>query len=272
MRFLLSLFLSTSCLAQIQMTDLPFLSARGSSTWAGCSATNTFDFNSVGSGTLYTELFTDCTNADWFPSLTTQGTTRYWIDQSQYSMHYSNGPNTSTTWSNVQNSVNSPFLDFSVGSSPNSMRAPTTLSNQPNTILIIAKYPASVSTTAFPIFDVFSGNVEKVGIVQQGVNGYMNAGSTIVLPPILDTGWVCYSFVFNGANSYARTNGVLWASGNAGANSLGRLVIGLNSGQTVNFSGQMKAFLIYNAALNTNDLQSAENQLILKYPHNSGLN
>jgi len=123
-------------------------------------------------------------------------------------------------------------------------------------------------------FDAISGSRElfqarAVGSVPN--NSTMFAG-TLAAPnpfPVSQDGlWYVFSFVFNGASSYVRTNGVIMSGGlDPGANALGKMMLGNDQTVVTPYNGYMAAVLVYGQSPSTNDLQAIEKNLSKKYGH-----
>lgn len=92
---------------------------------------------------------------------------------------------------------------------------------------------------------------------------YGNADLQMAACPTI-TNWTIATAVFNGANSYLRTNGVLVGSGNAGNPTIGIQGVGYGSfGQTLD--GRIAEYIVIAGTMTTNDLQGVEDNLGAKY-------
>lgn len=96
-------------------------------------------------------------------------------------------------------------------------------------------------------------------------NLIMFAGSTLTGPSssILLSTWYLVTAQFNGASSFIRTNGVLYASGDVGTSGISGLSVG-NYDSVEYLIGDYTDVVFYNRALDTNELQVVEQILKTK--------
>lgn len=107
----------------------------------------------------------------------------------------------------------------------------------------------------------------SVGItISTNTTGVMNAGSSLTLPPIKDTNWIILSACLNGSSSWVRTNGVEYATGNAGSGSCSQAVLGNNAGFTAPMLGLITESLWYSGTtISTNNIGNIEMYLTNSY-------
>lgn len=137
-------------------------------------------------------------------------------------------------------------------------------SNQPVTVFLVGANPISTVSASSSVQTLFVGGSEFAQIKNSG-GSLFTAGSTIAtpIPALAYTNWCVYTFVFDGPRSYCRINKKLVASGDSGAGTFGQLWWGNDGGgNTSQNIGMMSCFLAYQAAPDTNSLQTVEDGLI----------
>lgn len=261
MKWILSLLVCWAASAQLPV--IPF----------NPSSSVPFDFNSVAN--LYIEMFS-IDAADWTGNTNGGTTLGKWLDRTTFHNDFTNGQSTShyvPLYQKGNGPTNGWCVDFKtngvVSASAISMQCVnTTASNQPNAIFIVGTFHSNPSTYN----DSVSGGREILNFATAGVaNSSFYAGTSVPLPGGVAAGasgsWVVISEVFNGANSYIRTNGVLYGTGNPNTQGLGKMEIGDDPTYVAPFLGKMVAVLVYGQAPSTNDLQNVEKNLSKMFGH-----
>lgn len=147
-------------------------------------------------------------------------------------------------------SINQPFTIFWVGSTQNEPAPSVSPSRGP--------YICDSTTSSNRVIVGWnaSGNVADNGRL------LLFAG-TVVQPPVgayAYNAWSAVAAVFNGASSVLRANGTELAAGNAGSTNIAALNLGNNFqvAASTSFNGPWGAFLIYDRALSTSEIQIVE--------------
>lgn len=266
MKYLFLFLSSLSCLAQgfgSFATDQPFFSGNS-------GTTSPFNFLSITN--LYIELFSDdpvsTTNTVNGSSVVNT------FDLTSYHNDFGAGGFGSPLISSSSTPAGKASWQFSGnGASESFTYKGTTLSNQPNTIFICAKWGGHTVANGWvgnlnTFCDASSGGREILWITDSGGGTPTFFAGTLTAPPTLTNEmWMIWTLVFNGTNSYVRTNwgtstlgGVFFGS-NPGTNSIGKMVIGADVNHQSTFIGNIEAVLVAQAVFPTNYLQTVEQAL-----------
>jgi len=239
------------------MAQLPVIPVTGNSTQSG-------GFNPDGYANLFVEVFSD--NSSSMTNLVDGSAVTKWINIKNIfpftdSQTWFQSGDATTTYSATGNAISGPCVNFSASTTRMQLGA-TFTTNQPTTLFIVEQSSSLTSQTFFDCL-VASGNRNLVRSTTTG--SLIFAGSSITSTHTQLTNWIVWSAVFNGANSYWRTNGVLCGTGNPGAQGIGQPMIANDSTAASQFKGKMCAVLAYGQAMNTNDLQAVESALKTRF-------
>lgn len=220
--------------------------------------------------TLYVDLETDTTAS--LGSAYSQGNiVTWWTNIAPFNPAIINSAysatTTSTTWPYLTNAITptgKPAIEFIKNDNTSTQPIITAVgSNQPNTVIMVLRD----KSVAQAYFDCPSGSRTLLKTQSIGSGGYeVFCGS---VQDISDgnvlSQWYIVTFVLNGANSYIRTNGVLYSTLNPGANGIGQIKFGNDNTHVTEFQGEISAVRIYQEAMSTNNLHTAEQNLATRY-------
>jgi hypothetical protein len=148
-----------------------------------------------------------------------------------------------------------------------------------NDSLTTASFSISQPYTSFCVFistDIVTAQIALRGgsdveagvniIVHRGATAFsgINAG-TAFLPLASSPNWQILGTTGNGSNSFVFRNGTVSSSGNAGANAINGVGVGISRVGTDFLNGDIAEILIFPTALSTEDRQKVEQYLSTKY-------
>lgn len=137
-------------------------------------------------------------------------------------------------------------------------------SNQPNTLITVLRMSGGFPVANPVILDCSAGARSTAGITAAGFTFFSGSG-VFVGDGTTPTGFFVLTIVYNGANSYVRTNGVLVGTGNPSTAGIGTLFVGNDITQVSKFVGEIASYRLYAEAPNTNNLHTAEQNVASRY-------
>lgn len=138
---------------------------------------------------------------------------------------------------------------------------------QPFTVFVLA-YLQSGSSSSPPLFDSGTGATHKpvLYFLSTSERLVQDAGTSVTNANAVPVGqWILYSSVWNGANSYVRTNASVAISGNVGTMGITNIVIGNLNGGARTPSTYVAEVIAYTNALSTNEIISIEKYVTNKF-------
>lgn len=180
-----------------------------------------------------------------------------WDDKSGNARHIPNAVDANRpTWSSVTGRVT-----FVAASSTYLQSAAFGPLTQPNTIFIVAKITGGLGDTEA----IFDGITDPVAFYMLSNSFRINAG-TDIQGSATDANDNIHVGEFNGASSKYYINGVLEASGNAGASTLQGVTLGSDrTTSSLNSDAEIMEVFGYNKVLSTSDRQALEAYLTSKW-------
>lgn len=164
-----------------------------------------------------------------------------------------------------------PCVDFSANNGSSGTAIPKITasgSNQPNTVIMVVDMTFGGSAS---VIDCWTGSrtlirhyadVSDDYLFFSGASFNIGNGDDRFIP---NAQWYILTVVFNGANSYARTNGVAIGTGNPSTAGFGSIQLGNDGTFVTPWKSRMAALRIYQEALGTNNLHTAEQNLATRY-------
>lgn len=173
------------------------------------------------------------------------------------------GPNGKPSFNNGANTLITAFKGVAYQGSAYSML-------QPNTFFVLLK---QTNTTGSQVIQD-SGYAGNRNEFYRNSGLKLAAGATQTLPdPYSFTNWTILTVCFNGASSWARTNGVALGtvSGSVGTFSNPVSYLGDQSTGGFQFKGFISEYFLFNEAVATNDIAKVENYLMNKWDPNTNI-
>ncbi len=222
---------------------------------------------------LFIELFTD--DPVSFTNAVEGSVVSNWFDVSGHSYNFTNG---------IESNVGDPFarvttfktpsgcssIDFSGNAVMKGLGFGFDFqTNQPITWYVVSQID-NANNGWVNTFEVMmdGGNASFRNIYANSFSStpFWYSGSLKNLNHIAETNWMVWTFQFNGASSFIRTNGVSFATDNPGAQGISkpRLGVDINHGGN-NFVGRMSAVLVYGTNHTTGQMQAIEAGLKTRY-------
>lgn len=189
----------------------------------------------------------------------------YWINQTRnVSFKNQAGAGNAGKWSSSKSTPSGlPSIDFNyVGFSYlNTDGGQSLVLSHPSVCFAVVKIESQADTSA--IFGSTTG--VRLNVSPTAGVGELYCGTSLSLPAFLSSDWVVWSWCYSTNKSWVRTNGVLYALGDAGTTVPGQGVIGSNDGSPPRLLGQMAEFIVYKGGMSTNDIQGVEAMLKRKH-------
>lgn len=198
--------------------------------------------------------------ADAITGVTSGTSLSTWTDLSSQGVHASNATVTLQPIyrANAQNGL--PAVEYNLTSGYLQASAFSSVLTQPTTIYCVSR----LSATATKI--MYGGTAANHHLFVAAAGTWqMNAGTVYNSSVASDASWHVFGALFNGASSLLRVDGVASTAGNAGANTLDRLIIGNFGSVNLAWPGHIGELFVVNRQMTTAEMLGAESHLKSKW-------